>query len=141
MCSGLGQVVDRNEHRDLRVIHRRNADEGRGVAVFGVKHIAFVVILRQNLRRRGLAADAITGHISVFARAAFDNRKHCFTHISRGLLRDDLPNDSRLGRRLNRTIRPEDLLDDIRLLELAVINDRADHVDHLDRGDLESLTK
>ena len=128
-------VVDRNQHRDLRIVHRRDADEGRSIARFGI------ALFGQNFRGCGFAADAVAGNIGVFARAARYNRFHGLAHVGRSLFRDDLADNRGLSGRFDRTIRIQHLFDDIRLLELAVVHDRADHIQLLQRGDGEALAE
>ena len=128
-------IVDCYQHRDLRVVHRSHADKRRCVTRL---HVALFL---QDLGRRSLAADTVAGNISVFTCAACNDLLHRLTHISRGLLRDDLTDDRSLGSRLDRTVRIQHLLDNVGLLELAVVHNRADHVQLLQRGNSKALAK
>lgn len=141
MRCGFRQVVDGDQNRDLRVVHRRYADEGGRVAVLGIEHLAVTVVFGQNLGGRSLAADAVAGHIRVLAGAVCDNLLHRLAHVSGGILGNDLTDHLGLVRRLDRTVSAQHFLDNIRLFQLAVVHDRADHVQHLNRRYREALTE
>ena len=126
---GTFRAVDDHQDGYLRIIHRRHADERAVVivAVFAASRVDLV-------RGTGLTADTIAGDARVAAAALIDDVLHDAAHLFRRLGGNDFAHRYRFIFFDNFSVFIRQCLDIMWLQQNAVVADRVDCAQQLDRG-------
>ena len=130
--------VEGNEADVLRIVHRRDADEGDD-AVLGL--IAVFVVDVQLFGGTGLAAHAVAGELGVARRAVGDDGLDQLAHLLGGVLADGLADDGFSVFFHHGPVLVQNLGDHVGLQDVAAVDYGGDGAHHLDRRGLHGLTE
>ena len=129
-----GGCVHGQEHNDLGVVGRGEAQEGDDNILIGSLCISLIC-------RTSLAADTVSGHLTIFAAAAADDILQNVPHSGGGLLADDLPDRRCVKLPDHVAVLVQLLFHHMGLVEVSAVDTGRLGGDELDGGDVEALTE